>query len=130
MFGRNKNQVDLKVFVMFDTKTESYGDPMHAVNEHDLIRQLVAGMEKDPKNHRLYMNAEDFTLFEIGKYNRKEGLLDPYSTPKSIVPIIELRSMVDRNVKEEFTENQINLIREAVKEEIGVLLKDRIPQRH
>lgn len=74
---KKTKQVDLEVFTIYDSKTQSYGEPTCAVNHHDIIRQLL-NMFKDPNQaHNKYLvNAEDYSLFRIGKYDKKSGQLD------------------------------------------------------
>lgn len=78
MFGKNKNEptADLEIFTIFDSKTQSYGNPTFAVNQHDLVRQII-NMFQDPtqKTNQLLTNAEDFSIFRIGSYWKRTGEL-------------------------------------------------------
>lgn len=77
MFGKNdKHQVDFEVFTVYDSKTQSYEVPSFALNHHDLIRQII-NMFKDPaqKNNRFLINAEDYSVFRIGTFDKRSGVL-------------------------------------------------------
>lgn len=89
----NKHQADLEVFTIYDSKTQSYGDPTFAINHHDLIRQ-VCNMFADPtqKTNRYLINAEDYSIFRIGTYDRKTGQLLT-SQAEHIANMHDLRSI-------------------------------------
>lgn len=97
MFGKeSKNQVDAQLFVIYDSKTQSYGNPVIAVNSHDLHRQMYASLEKDKNENRFYANAEDFSVFKIADYCRTTGVLTPCQH-ESVFNFHEMRSAIDNN---------------------------------
>lgn len=94
MFGKNKDQVDFELFSIYDSKTQAYGNPTHAVNHHDLIRQ-VTNMFLDPsqRNNQLFTNAEDFSVFRIGTYSKSTGTISAIN-PEHIANLHDLRALV------------------------------------
>lgn len=79
MFGKNKSDknVDLEFFTIYDSKTQTYGNPTQAINKHDLLREVI-NMFKDPSQAKnIYLtNAEDYSIFKIGSYCKRSGLLE------------------------------------------------------
>lgn len=88
-----ERQKDLEIFTIYDSKTMSYDVPTFAINEHDLVRQVI-NMFKDPaqKNNRYLLNAEDYSIFSIGSYEKRTGILTAYE-PRHIANMHELRSV-------------------------------------
>lgn len=114
MFGKEKNvrQNDFEIFTIYDTKTLSYEIPMFAINKHDMVRQLI-NMFKDPgqKNNKYLVNAEDFSLFKIAAFSKREGTIETVQTMEHVANLHDLRALaqpepnVMRNVNE--VQNQI-----------------------
>lgn len=88
-----KPQVDLEMFVIFDSKTQSYGNPVTAPNHHDLQRQLI-NMFKDPSQsqNQLLLNAEDFSIFRIATFDKKTGILSSQNL-EHIANVHDLRAL-------------------------------------
>lgn len=79
MFGKGKSeeiQKDVEIFTVFDSKTNSYELPTFAFNHHDCVRQII-NMFKDPSQakNKFLLNAEDYSLFRIGSYSKRTGLI-------------------------------------------------------
>lgn len=87
-----KKQTDLEFFTIYDSKTESYREPMLAINRLDMIRSLE-GLFRDVRQEKnpLVTNSEDFSLFKVGSYDRKTGQLEP-SNHEHIINLHELRA--------------------------------------
>lgn len=95
MFGKNgKHQVDLEVFTIFDSKTSSYDQPFFAINHHDIIRQIINMFQepKQQKENRLFLNAEDFSIFRIATFDKKTGSLQ-VSNLEHIANMHDLRAL-------------------------------------
>lgn len=98
MFGGKKSEgkVDVELFTFYDCKSQLYGTPSFAVNRHDLIRELM-NMFRNPEQqarNTLYINAEDFTLFKIGSYDKSSGKIVVDPTHEHVANLIDLRSSV------------------------------------
>lgn len=88
-----KGQVDLETFVIYDSKTQSYGNPVFAANHYDLQRQLI-NMFKDPSQskNQLLTNAEDFSIFRTATYDKKTGTITPQNL-EHIINMHDLRAL-------------------------------------
>lgn len=94
MFGSKKTemQVDQNCYVIHDSKVGAYRDPQFAYNEEVLRRALINECS-DPKLQHcdIFLNAEDFSVFKIGVYNRKLGRLETHE-PQHVVNMIDIRT--------------------------------------
>jgi len=86
----------LKLFVVYDAKTESYGVPFFRDFTANAIRewQEVASKKSDSQNQIAKFPA-DFCLFEIGSFEQSTGKLDIYETKYSL-------GLASEHVKENF----------------------------
>jgi len=94
MFGnkRNNEKPDLQVFAVYDTKAETYQNPILVKNEWDLIRDYESMCKSDQKS-LLVSNAEDFQIFRIGSYFNSGARLVP-TQPEHICNLHEVKSSV------------------------------------
>lgn len=95
MFERkNKQQVDLEFFAVYDSKTQSYSEPFPAMNKEVLLRDFSNAFKdpEAPQKNRYYKNAEDFAIFKVGSYETKTGKLDGQN-PEHILNLHDLRAM-------------------------------------
>ena len=79
MFGKEKKPfIDYYVYTCYDSKTQTYDNPVFAKTHEDIIRQLK-NMMSDPKakDHKFVTNPEDFSIFVIGTFDRREGSIVP-----------------------------------------------------
>jgi hypothetical protein len=69
----------LKLFVVYDSKTESYGVPFFRDFTANALREWseVASSKSDKQNQIAKFPA-DFTLFEIGEYDQSTGTVNMY----------------------------------------------------
>lgn len=77
MFGKKQEErSDLEIFTIFDSKSQSYGNPVFVQNKNVLQRDII-NMMKDPQQaQNLYiLNAEDYSVFKIGTYSKTTGLV-------------------------------------------------------
>ena len=114
---KKTHQVDFKAYTIYDSKTDSYREPVFGVNEHDIIRSLMTTLESQKDQNKYYANAEDFSLFEIGDYCYSTGKLRG-TEPKHVVNFHELRSSIDAKVNQkDWTTEQKDIIRQIIREE-------------
>lgn len=77
MFGKNKQQIDLEFFTVFDSKAKNYSEPFPAQNKDVVLRDFVNAF-KNPEaatKNRYYMNAEDFSIYKTASFNFSTGLI-------------------------------------------------------
>lgn len=99
MFERKNRTHDTEIFVVYDSKTESYRDPLFAINELDVVREFQNAFE-DPQassKNAYFKNSEDFSLFKIGTYTRKTGMIESQK-PTHVVSFHELKSTALRRL--------------------------------
>lgn len=87
------HQADIQLFTIYDSKTMSYGAPTFAANHLDLQRSLI-NMFKEPeqKNNKYLVNAEDYSIFRIGSFDKKSGQLVGQNL-EHVVNLHDLRAM-------------------------------------
>lgn len=75
MFGKNepKETPDAQYFVIFDSKVGNYWEPRPATNHIELLRALDQRMKKKDNDDQLFTNAEDFQIFKIADYFKKNA---------------------------------------------------------
>lgn len=118
--GKTEKQVDLELFTIFDSKTESYREPALAYNQHDFIRQISNAFEEKREQNGLYANAEDYSVFKIGEYSKVTGKITAIE-PTHVVNLHELRAMVEKKSGDETLASSLGLVRQAVREELLAL---------
>lgn len=112
MFGKvreNARQADRKFYVMYDTKTESYADPVIAVNDADFYRNLWNMFKQQGEQNRYYANAQDYQVFSIGDYCFKTGTISSWE-PTHVLNCHELRAALESEMvqaKQPFGETTI-----------------------
>ena len=97
MFKKPEQPKDMELFVVYDSKTESYTEPLPMINSLDATREFLnAFMAPDAAiKNRYFKNAEDFSLFKIASYHRKSGTLEAHQ-PTHVVNFHELKSQALR----------------------------------
>lgn len=87
----------LKLFVVYDAKTECYGVPFFRDFTANAIRewQEVASNKSDKAN-QIAKFPFDFTLFEIGAFEQSTGSLEIYESKYSL-------GLASEHIKENFT---------------------------
>lgn len=96
MFGKKADDYDLEYFVLHDSKAKNYREPMLAMNEHDMVRQ-IENLFTDPAQARnpLYLNAEDFSIFRAGTFSKKTGRVTGCEL-EHVANLHDIRAMVER----------------------------------
>lgn len=72
----------LLVFAVFDAAVEAFMVPMFFDAKGQAIRIFSDACNKE--GHDFNAHPEDYTLFHIGMYDPKKGLLEPLATPDSM----------------------------------------------
>ncbi len=84
--GKKMNQ---RVFSIFDSKADAFLQPFFATTKGVAIRQFSGAVNQD--GHELNKYTEDYTLFELGDFNEKNGLLQPHESPRSVCLAIDIK---------------------------------------
>lgn len=95
MFGKKDKVPDQFVYCIFDSKAEFYELPVYAVNDQDMSRQVL-NLFQDPQQarNRLILNAEDFSVFCIGTFERRTGQIEPCA-PRHVLSLHEVRAAAE-----------------------------------
>lgn len=99
MFGKKNEtpKAEFQLFTIYDSKGQTYDLPVFQPNEHVLIREVL-NMFKDPQQqkNRMLVNAEDFSIFCCGTFDKETGLVTPIQPLKHIANCHDLRAIVQR----------------------------------
>lgn len=72
----------LKLFTVYDSKTESYIQPFYELTTAAAVRAFTSAANS--KNHAFNNNGSDYTLFEIGTFDQATAKLTPLDVPISL----------------------------------------------
>jgi len=96
---KQEKEPEFEYFSIYDSKVGHYRTPVLAINRLDVIRQIETLFKKEPGD-QLCTNAEDFSVFKVGEYDKKTGVIT--STPhEHIVNLHDVRSLVQRTAQEQ-----------------------------
>lgn len=101
MFGRKSDlRSDVQFFTLFDSKSQSYSNPTFAPNSESMIRELL-NLFRDPgQAQNMYLlNAEDFSLFRIGSFDKSTGLLSAHNL-EHVANLVDLRASVQPRMQD------------------------------
>lgn len=97
VFGNGKQNpvpADIQFFLLFDTKAETYRDPLMSTNRETMVRE-IANSFQDPRAAQAphVLNPEDFQLFSCGEYRRATGELKGWP-PVHVANVHEIATTV------------------------------------
>lgn len=105
--GKTEQEPDYQYFAIYDTKVGHYRMPMAAVNKFEMVREIEK-LYRDPQQqaNELVTNAEDFQVFKIGNYYKKQGILQGIQ-PEHVVNLHEIKSGVQRTMSSSTSERPV-----------------------
>lgn len=75
-----------KICVIYDSKAEGYMQPFFSQASGAAIRAFSDELNNpQSQNRSLHDHPEDYTLFEIGTWDDKEGRIEPYTAPQALI---------------------------------------------
>lgn len=80
----------LKMYAVYDTKTEMYSSPFLRLKRGQAIRDWTDEITKE--SHPVAKHPADFTLFEIGEYDDNSGFVQAYDAKVPLGSALELMS--------------------------------------
>jgi len=86
----------MKAYAVFDAKAAAYGLPMFVPTSGLAIRGFSDAC-KD-KQSPLFQHPSDYSLYELGEYDRNSGLLTPCEKP---VFVCSASEFVQKEIKQE-----------------------------
>jgi hypothetical protein len=81
--------MEIKVFTIYDEKAEAYLQPFFS-DTHGLAIRSITDLVNDP-NHNFCKYAADFTLFQIGTFDNKTGMIT--EDRQSLGSLVEYKTM-------------------------------------
>lgn len=66
-----------KVFAVYDSAAEVFGQPMFVPSRGVAFRSFSDEVNRADANNQLFAHADDFTLYHIGEYEDTTGVLIP-----------------------------------------------------
>lgn len=63
----------LKIYVVRDTATDQYGNPMFLIASGQAMRSFTDEVNRAEKDNQMYMHPDDFELYELGEYETATG---------------------------------------------------------
>lgn len=88
-----------KVFVVYDSKSEAYGNPFVAQSTGVAIRSYADEVNRKDGQSQVAAHPEDFTLFEVGTYDEHTGLISMYEAKKSLGVGLDFKREVEPAMK-------------------------------
>lgn len=82
----------MKVFSIFDCKTEAFAQPFFAV-ARGAAERAFSDIVNDA-NHPIGRHPADYTLFEIGEYDDREGVVVMYASKYAVGNGLQYKSDV------------------------------------
>lgn len=79
----------MKMYSIYDSKSESYQQPVFAQTRGVVIRSLSQACAD--VNHDFHKFAADFTLFEIGEFDERTGMITPHASKENLGCLIEFK---------------------------------------
>lgn len=78
------------MFVIRDSKSESYTNPTFSRTISEAERQFSLHVNEKHQNNLLNQFPEDFDLYKVGTYNPKTGIITELDTPQHIAKAVSL----------------------------------------
>lgn len=81
-------ETKLKMFAIYDAKLPGFMTPFFVPNEALAVREMI-NLLNDAR-HPVTINAEDFTLYELGEFSTQFGTCNR-EEPRAVLPINHLK---------------------------------------
>lgn len=82
----------LKIFTVYDSKTEAYMQPQFMQSTGQALRAFEDAVNDE--SHPFHKHAADFTLFELGTFDDQTGTFQTYPAKKSLTSGNEIRAVI------------------------------------
>lgn len=116
---KKTDQVDLMMFVLYDSKVGNYRDPIFSPNSEVLVRTIVNEFTDERyQKTDMFLNAEDFSIFKIGTFDRKTGKIT-ITGHDHVINMVEIRALANRKMLEKTMEVQKELSRQEAVQASG-----------
>ena len=99
----------LKAYSVFDGTAQAFAQPFYMANDGMAIRAFAGTVNDQKDGNTIAAHPEQFTLFQIGTFDDKTGVIEKLETPRSI------------GLGVEFVENDRKIYRDA---DMDLVLKE------
>lgn len=79
----------MKIYSIYDSKSESYGQPIYLKAKGEALRSFVD--EANRTDSLICQHPKDFTLFELGEWDQSTAKFEIHKTPISMGVAIEFK---------------------------------------
>lgn len=76
------------MYLVYDSKSESYSMPLFHLAVGDAQRAFTRAANS--QESAIGLNPEDFSLFEVGSYDERDGKFEIYEVPRHVANAHEL----------------------------------------
>lgn len=88
-----------KLYVVYDSKSESYSGPHSHRTKGEAIRTFTDACN-DPET-MLYKHPEDYTLMEVGGFNLTTGIITAYDAKVPVGSALEFKKQLTLDASQE-----------------------------
>lgn len=75
----------MKLFTIYDRKTERFANPSYAVNSASYLRDVQSTLANPPQQpNPFFDHPEDFDLYEIASFDPEKGVVIPLDRPNHL----------------------------------------------
>ena len=108
--------MNLKMYSIYDDQAQAYVTPFFMQNDGLAIRAFSDNTNAKDDNN-IAKHPEQFSLYQVGEWNDKKGLVEPLEQPRFMYKAIELKDQepeVDIILRLDELSAQLNAIKQAV----------------
>jgi len=84
----------LKMFTIYDSKTECYDNPFCGVTRGDVLREFINACNDEKSKFSKY--PSDFTIFEIGEYDQASGITHLYEAKQNLGLALDFKKSLNQ----------------------------------
>lgn len=106
----------MNVYSIFDSAASAFATPFFMQNDGLAVRAFSDNINRVEEKTALSEHPDQFTLFKIGEFEDKTGVLEKYDTPRSLGLAVEF---VEQKI---MSENQVDAFQKQLDDIKDILL--------
>lgn len=87
--------MELMIYSVYDSKAEAFLQPFFAVSRGAAVRMFSDAAQDE--SHAFHKHAEDFTLFEVGRFDQVKGVVAPLEAIFALGTALQFVGSVDES---------------------------------
>jgi len=96
-----------RIFTVRDDKAEAYLPPFYMRTIGEAIRAFTAAVNDQKHDFRKY--AEDYHLYELGRFDELTGKMDVLDSPKHVIAAVDVKTIAShRKAAHQVNDHQVN----------------------